>query len=556
MAELTIGVSTSDLRREQLMLATVQAVAQWGYADTTVAKVARLANLTHGAVTYHFKSKDDMLRATFERMVEKTKSQYDTVVQASDLSPLDKIRRIIETETVAKFVDRSIWFQYWINMYAHPEFRVQVKKLDEYMRDAIDSLCVALNEERADLDLDPTTLAEGLTALLIGLWQTGQYGLSDGESTAPSPEKIGSQFLSWLLAGQSRDVNRSDLWQSSAILQSAGSRPEAERLVEQRMPAIAKRSLEGHRRFLVPVCSLPDAGRYLRVIEGHEDILLARSKDGSIRGYPNRCPKRGCRLTQDDTGILNKIAKGPCRGCVFDFDVDRKSEPKLINDGVLRLPQVHLIQEHGLLFSSSSDLAEGGSLTETRIVVPETARLTASTGTSKVEIWEIDNDWASVVCSFLSDDYDARNPTASDWLAKPGEVISLGLGSSLRRYGALEDGKPKKARPKDESPLSVLSLWPNVIVEFWPNDTVIWDVSAVDDLTSRLRHRVVASDSKPQSGSGRSSHQSGARAKLHRSRIELAHDVSASALSQFNAKIEAGKEQALFAFLSVLRGIH
>ncbi|MDE0416000.1 MAG: hypothetical protein OXI95_03555 [bacterium] len=111
-------------------------------------------------------------------------------------------------------------------------------------------------------------------------------------------------------------------------------------------------------------------------------------------------------------------------------------------------------------------------------------------------------------------------------------------------------------RLEDESLPSVLSLWPNVIVEYWPNDTVTWDVSAVDDLTSRLRRRVVASDSKSRSGSGRSSHQGDVRSKLHRSRIEVAHDVSASALSRFNAKIEAGKEQVLFAFPSALRESH
>ncbi len=208
------------------------------------------------------------------------------------------------------------------------------------------------------------------------------------------------------------------------------------------------------------------------------------------------------------------------------------------------------------MFSFSSDLAEDGPLTQTKIVILETAKLAASTGNSKVDIWEIENDWVSVVCIFLSDDYNSRDRSASDWLEKPGEVISLGLGSSLRRFGALEDGKPKKAPLEDESLLSVLSLWPNVIVEHWPNDTVMWDISGVDDLTSRLRRRVVASDRESQSGSGRSSHQGGVRSKLHRSGIELAHDVSASALSRINAKIEEGKEQALFAFLSALRESH
>ena len=55
--------ATRDVRRQQLIEATIKVLGQKGYAATTVADVARAAGLSTGIVIFHFDSKDQLLAA-------------------------------------------------------------------------------------------------------------------------------------------------------------------------------------------------------------------------------------------------------------------------------------------------------------------------------------------------------------------------------------------------------------------------------------------------------------------------------------------------------------
>lgn len=69
--------SNTAERRSQITGALVKVMAKQGYDGASIADVARVAKLTPGLVHYHFKSKQEILLAVLEELVERHLSKLD-----------------------------------------------------------------------------------------------------------------------------------------------------------------------------------------------------------------------------------------------------------------------------------------------------------------------------------------------------------------------------------------------------------------------------------------------------------------------------------------------
>ncbi len=56
----------SALTRDRIIIATLQCIIEHGYESTSVAKIAKLAQLSTGAMQYHFETKIDAIKAAIE----------------------------------------------------------------------------------------------------------------------------------------------------------------------------------------------------------------------------------------------------------------------------------------------------------------------------------------------------------------------------------------------------------------------------------------------------------------------------------------------------------
>ena len=56
----------STLTRDRIVIATLQCIIEFGYESTSVAKIAKLAQLSTGAMQYHFETKIDAIKAAIE----------------------------------------------------------------------------------------------------------------------------------------------------------------------------------------------------------------------------------------------------------------------------------------------------------------------------------------------------------------------------------------------------------------------------------------------------------------------------------------------------------
>lgn len=59
-----------EVRRKQIIDTAIQAIAQEGFAQTTIAEIAKRAGVSTGVITYHFKNKDDLLEQCVRKLFE------------------------------------------------------------------------------------------------------------------------------------------------------------------------------------------------------------------------------------------------------------------------------------------------------------------------------------------------------------------------------------------------------------------------------------------------------------------------------------------------------
>ncbi|XOV86489.1 MAG: TetR/AcrR family transcriptional regulator [Pseudomonadota bacterium] len=62
----------SQRAREAISEATIDSLVQVGYSETSLSRVAKLAGFSKGAVQHHFTSKEDLIAATLDRLLERT----------------------------------------------------------------------------------------------------------------------------------------------------------------------------------------------------------------------------------------------------------------------------------------------------------------------------------------------------------------------------------------------------------------------------------------------------------------------------------------------------
>jgi TetR/AcrR family transcriptional repressor of bet genes len=60
--------ASKEMRRQQLIEATIDTLATKGYAATTLADVAKAAGLSGGIVNFHFETKDKLLVETLRQL--------------------------------------------------------------------------------------------------------------------------------------------------------------------------------------------------------------------------------------------------------------------------------------------------------------------------------------------------------------------------------------------------------------------------------------------------------------------------------------------------------
>ena len=190
------SVGTADQRREQMLLAALDVIAERGYADSRIADVAEHAGTSPALVIYYFKTKDQLLTEAI-RFSEDNWYEAGTRRMAEIPTAAGKLEELVAMTWLPE-VDAEpgsswvLWLDLWAQAARHPEVASVRQKDDERWRQLICSLVVAGQEAGEFGPVDPVDFAVLLSALLDGL--AVQIALADPAVTAYRAFELSMRF--------------------------------------------------------------------------------------------------------------------------------------------------------------------------------------------------------------------------------------------------------------------------------------------------------------------------------------------------------------------------
>jgi TetR/AcrR family transcriptional repressor of bet genes len=186
--------ASKDVRRQQLIEATIGVLAQKGYASLTVADVARSAGLSAGIVIFHFETKEKLLAATLEALADEYHRNWRAAQGQAGPEPAARLQAILLcdfNEQIYTGRKLAAWIAFWGETQGRPTY---------------DEICYARDMERHEV----------LCGLVRDVISEGNYS-HDAETTQHALDALGeglwlgvvtasSRVEPWVSARQAREV--------------------------------------------------------------------------------------------------------------------------------------------------------------------------------------------------------------------------------------------------------------------------------------------------------------------------------------------------------------
>lgn len=162
-----------EVRRVQLIEATIASIAKRGFAETTLADVADGAKLSRGIVNFYFRSKEELLVETLRHMAQDYEAFWMTAVAKAGPAPADKLNAMIEADfhpTAASRKHVTVWYAFWGEARWRPEYLRLCAELSDRYFEQTRALCQSIVDAGGYRDVDAAGVARGLNAMIDGLW--------------------------------------------------------------------------------------------------------------------------------------------------------------------------------------------------------------------------------------------------------------------------------------------------------------------------------------------------------------------------------------------------
>lgn len=163
-----------EVRREQLIRATMKSIAENGLSGTTMATVTREAGLSMGIANLHFESKEKLLIETLRYVTDEYSSGLSQILNSSKHDTVaKKLQAVVEFELSPKVTRKNklaVWVAFWGEAKARPTYQRIRAAADVQAEKAFTDLFQSAIDEAGYTHIDAQLLACGYTALIDGLW--------------------------------------------------------------------------------------------------------------------------------------------------------------------------------------------------------------------------------------------------------------------------------------------------------------------------------------------------------------------------------------------------
>jgi betaine-aldehyde dehydrogenase len=184
-------VEPEDLRRRQLIEATIDTMAAEGFAATTLALIGQKAKVSPGLIAHYFDDKDGLLEATLRSLASRLARGLSMRLRAAR-NARERVQAVIETTLAPEEFDArttSVWLAFW-GQVIHSVRLKRVQKVYQgrllsNLRHGLKQIVPAAEAER---------LALAIAAMIDGLWLRAALS-SPHETDSGAARAMASAFI-------------------------------------------------------------------------------------------------------------------------------------------------------------------------------------------------------------------------------------------------------------------------------------------------------------------------------------------------------------------------
>jgi AcrR family transcriptional regulator len=165
----------SAAMRERLLNATVECLVDYGYAGTTVTRIAERAGVTRGAQVHHYRTKDDLVTAAVTHLATRSAefgwSQIARVADAAD--PVGELLDVLWEMHKGPTFTATV--ELWVAARTDADLRAHVATVEPVLLSSLREVAERTGEpggEFADADLLDAvfTAMDTMRGLMISVW--------------------------------------------------------------------------------------------------------------------------------------------------------------------------------------------------------------------------------------------------------------------------------------------------------------------------------------------------------------------------------------------------
>jgi TetR/AcrR family transcriptional regulator, transcriptional repressor of bet genes len=156
-----------ESRRRQLVSATIGAIAEFGFAEASVVRIANIAGISAGQIHHYFGGKDGLLEAAMRSILTDMRAASAQAL-ATAQRPADRLKAIVSSNLHPRIFRRDIsiaWLSFWAQATHETALarieRINRARLRSNLRDALKPI-VGLTRSLA--------LADIMAMTIDGLW--------------------------------------------------------------------------------------------------------------------------------------------------------------------------------------------------------------------------------------------------------------------------------------------------------------------------------------------------------------------------------------------------
>lgn len=164
---------TKEVRRQQLIDATIRSIAKHGIGGTTMSTVTDIAGLSLGIVNFHFQSKQKLLEETLIYLAREHHHQWFKAYNDAGLSSIAKLMAIVDAHFHPRICSRqklAVWYAFYGEAGRREVYRKLIEDIDIERFDLSLRLCEKIAQEGRYHAIPPRQIANLLEALYDGIW--------------------------------------------------------------------------------------------------------------------------------------------------------------------------------------------------------------------------------------------------------------------------------------------------------------------------------------------------------------------------------------------------